>query len=179
MHWHKKEVENIKTRRLTELALLAATALAIFIVELQIPNPFPVPGVKLGLSNIITVYMVYHYRPAEVSLVLITRILLGALFSGNLISLVYSLSGGILCLAGMLALHRFIPEKSLWFASVAGAVLHNAGQIAAAMVVLGTTAVLAYFPFLLVSGCLAGLFTGLCAQSAVFGLRRAGITPHH
>ena len=176
MRWHDlKEVDTIKTKRLTELALLATIALTIFIVELQIPNPFPIPGVKLGLANIITVYMVYHYRPGETVLVLLTRILLGALFSGNIMSLFYSLTGGMLCLGGMLVLRRFIPEKSLWFASVVGAVLHNIGQIAAAMVVLGTTTVFVYFPFLLVSGCLAGTFTGFCAQSAVVGLRRAGI----
>ena len=77
----------MKTRKLTELALLAAIALAIFLVELRIPNPIPIPGVKLGLANIVTVYAIYQYRPGEVLLLVMTRILLGGIFGGNLMSL--------------------------------------------------------------------------------------------
>lgn len=161
----------MRTKRLTELALLATIALTIFTIELRIPNPFPIPGIKLGLANIITVYALYHYRAGEVLVVLLTRILLGALFAGSMMSLFYSLAGGMLCLAGMLLLRHVIPEQGIWFASVIGAILHNAGQIAVAVLVTGTVGVVAYFPILLVSGCLAGLFTGLCAQTAIRGLR--------
>ncbi len=117
----------MKARKLTELAMLTALALIIFIVELQIPNPFPIPGVKLGLSNIITVYAVYHYRAREVFLIVLIRILLGSFFSGNMMALMYSMAGGMLCLLGMLL----------------------------------------YLPFLLVSGCLTGAFTGGCAQLVI------------
>lgn len=163
----------MQTKRLTQLALLTTVALTIFIIELRIPNPFPIPGIKLGLANIITVYAVYHYRAREVLMVLLARILLGALFAGNMMSLLYSLTGGMLCLAGMLALRRIIPEQGIWFSSMVGAVLHNAGQIMVAILVTGTPGIVAYFPILLVSGCLAGLFTGLCAQAAVRSLRSA------
>lgn len=166
----------MKTKRLTELALLTTVALTIFIVELRIPNPFPIPGVKLGLANIITIYAVYHYRAREAAMVLFSRILLGALFAGSAMTLLYSLSGGTLCFLGMLLLRRFIPESSLWFASVIGAVLHNTGQILIAVLITGTIGILAYFPFLLVSGCLAGVFTGLCAQTVTAGLKRT--KPH-
>lgn len=161
----------MRTKRLTELALLATIALTIFTIELRIPNPFPVPGIKLGLANIITVYALYHYRAGEVLMVLLTRIFLGALFAGSMMSLLYSLAGGMFCLAGMLLLRHVIPEQGIWFASVIGAVLHNAGQIAVAVLVTRTIGVIAYFPILLVSGCLAGLFTGLCAQAVICGLR--------
>ena len=154
----------MKTKKLTELALLATIALTIFLVELRIPNPVPIPGVKLGLANIGTVYAVYRYRPGEVLLLVLTRIILGAVFSGNLMALLYSLSGGLLCLAGVLLLCRVIPEELLWTVSILGAVLHNIGQIGAAILVTGTPGVVAYLPFLLVSGCCAGAFTGLCAQ---------------
>ena len=107
-------------------------------------------------------------------MVLLVRILLGAVFSGNLMALLYSFSGGCLCLAGMLALRHVIPERTLWFSSMLGAVLHNIGQLSAAMLVTRTAAVFAYFPLLLVSGCLAGAFTGLCAQGALATLRRTG-----
>ena len=154
----------MKTKRLTELSLFTAAALIIFIVELQIPNPFPIPGIKLGLANIITVYAVYHYRPHEVALIVAARLILGTVFSGNITALIYSAAGGFLCLLGMLLLKKLIDEKHLWMSSVLGAVLHNTGQMAAALIVMRTPQLLLYYPFLLVSGCLAGAFTGLCAQ---------------
>ena len=153
-----------KVKRLTELAVLTAIALIIFVIELQIPNPFPVPGIKPGLANIITVYAVYHYKVHEVAALVAVRLILGSVFSGNFTALIYSASGAVLCLAGMLILRRFIDEKHLWTASVIGAVLHNTGQLAAAMLVMRTPQLMMYYPFLLVSGCLSGAFTGLCAQ---------------
>jgi len=168
----------MKTKRLTELALLATIALTIFVIEQQIPNPIPVPGVKLGLANIITVYAVYRYRPGEVLLLLMTRIILGSIFGGNLLALLYSAAGGLLCLAGMIPLHRVIPENALWLSSILGAVLHNTGQISVAVLLTGPLSVLMYFPFLLVSGCCAGAFTGQCAQfliSRVKAFSSAGI----
>lgn len=157
----------MKTKKLTELALLATIALTIFLVELRIPNPIPIPGVKLGMANIVTVYAVYRYRPGEVLLLVLIRIILGAVLGGNLLALLYSLSGGLLCLAGVLLLCRVIPAELLWPVSILGAVLHNMGQIGAAILITGTPGIVAYLPFLLVSGCCAGAFTGLCAQLLV------------
>jgi len=154
----------MKTKRLTELALLSAIALTIFMVEQKIPNPIPIPGVKLGLANIVTVYALYRYRPKEVLLLVSTRVILGAVFGGNLMALLYSAAGSLLCLAGMIPLHRLIPERMLWVSSILGAVLHNIGQIIVAVMVTKSIGMLLYFPFLLVSGCCAGAFTGLCAQ---------------
>ena len=143
--------------------MLTAVALIIFVVELQIPNPIPIPGAKLGLVNIITVYAVYQYRAKEVFLIVIVRNLLGAFFSGNMMALLYSLASGLLCLTGMLFLKKVIPQKYIWLCSVFGAVFHNLGQTIVACLIAGW-GMLAYFPFLLVSGCLAGAFTGGCAQ---------------
>ena len=154
----------MKVRRITELAMLTAVALIIFVVELQIPNPIPVPGVKLGLANVITVYAVYHYSPRETAMLVFTRIFLGAVFSGMMSTLLYSFAGSVLCLLGMLGLKKVIPQSSLWLASVFGAVLHNLGQITVAALVTQTAGVFTWFPFLLVSGCLSGAFTGICAQ---------------
>ena len=156
----------MKARKLTELAMLTSLALIIFIVELQIPNPFPIPGVKLGLANIITVYAVYHYTAREVFLIVFIRILLGSFFSGNMMAFMYSMAGGILCLLGMLLLRHLLSEKYIWICSVLGAVLHNIGQTAVACLIAGW-GVLLYLPFLLVSGCLAGAFTGGCAQLVI------------
>jgi heptaprenyl diphosphate synthase len=152
---------------LTELSLLTAVALIIFVIELRIPNPVPIPGVKLGLANIITVFAVYRYNAKEVAAIVITRILLGSFFSGNVIALLYSLSGGLLCLSGMLILRRMITTQYIWVCSVLGAVLHNIGQILVAVIIAGTWSIAVYLPFLLVSGCIAGAFTGFCAQIIV------------
>lgn len=157
----------MKAKKLTELALLTTLALIIFIVELRIPNPIPIPGVKLGLANVITVYALHHYRAKEVLLIVFVRILLGSIFGGNMIAMLYSFAGGLFCLAGMLILRKVISEKYIWLCSVFGAVLHNIGQITVAILITGTPAIIAYLPFLLVSGCAAGAFTGGCAQFVV------------
>ncbi len=164
MKKQERKTERADVRRMTELAMLTAVALIIFVVELQIPNPFPIPGVKLGLANIITVYAVYHYRLREVMMLVAVRIFLGALFCGVMSTLIYSFAGSVFCLAGMFVLKNVIEEKYIWFSSVLGAVLHNAGQLTAAYLITQTMGVFAYFPFLLVAGCLAGAFTGICAQ---------------
>lgn len=160
-----------KIGRLTELSLLTAIALIIFVIELQIPNISPIAGVKLGFANIITVYGVYRYKAGEIGLVLLARILLGSIFSSNPSAILYSLAGGLFCLLGMLPLKRIIPENHLWICSVLGAVLHNVGQILAAFLIMGMTSVFMYLPFLLVSGCIAGAMTGLCTQ---FLIKRLG-----
>lgn len=156
----------MKAKKLTELAMLTAVALIIFVVELQIPNPIPIPGVKLGLANIITVYAIYRYRAREVLLVVLCRTILGSIFGGNMMALFYSLAGGLLCLVGMLLFKRVLSHKHIWLCSVFGAVFHNIGQITVACLIAGI-GMLVYLPFLLLSGCLAGAFTGGCAQLVV------------
>lgn len=154
----------MKTKRIVLLGLLTGLALILFIVELRIPNPFPIPGVKLGLANIVTVYAVFRFRPQETAMIVAARVLLGAVFSGNPSALLYSGAGAVCCLLGMLCLRRFLPEKQLWLCSVIGAMFHNIGQIAAACAVMGSLSVIAYLPVLLLTGSAAGLFTGLAAQ---------------
>lgn len=153
----------MKTKRLTQLSLLTAAALIIFVVELRLPDILPIPGVKAGLANIITVYAVYRFSAGETALMLASRVLLGAFFAANLSALIYSASGAALCLTGMLILRKVIPVRYIWLCSIIGGILHNTGQIAAAIAVTGTVAVLAYYPILVVSGSIAGLFTGLSA----------------
>jgi len=154
----------MKTKRLAELSMLTAAALIIFIVELRFPDILPIPGVKLGLANIITVYAVYRFSGKEVFLMVLTRVILGAVFSTNLSALIYSLAGALLCLAGMLLLRKIIPVKYLWLCSIIGAMLHNTGQMAVAVLVIRSAAVMAYYPVLIAAGCIAGAFTGICAQ---------------
>ena len=162
----------MKTKRLAELALLTAVALIIFIVELRIPDIIPIPGVKLGLANIITVYAVYKYSAKETAMIVFARVLLGAIFGGNISAMIYSMSGAVFCLVGMLAVKRIVRMKYIWLSSILGSILHNTGQIVIAIVMMKSFAVLSHYPFLIISGCIAGCFTGICAQL----LLKRGIT---
>ena len=154
-------------RRLTRGALLTAIALTIFMVEAQIPTPIPIPGVKLGLSNIITVYAMYLLGPADTLMILLSRIFLGAVFSGQMMTLLYSLGGGLCCYVAMLVLRRIISKDHLWLTSASCGLFHNLGQLTVAAGVMKTWAVMAYLPYLVVAGVCAGVFTGLCTQFVV------------
>lgn len=155
----------MSAKKMTQLSLLTAAALILYVIELRLPSPVPIPGVKLGLANIITVVAVYRFRPHEVFLLVAARVILGALFAGNFSALLFSACGAFLCLGGMLPVRRVLSERELPLCSVLGAMLHNIGQTAAAVWVMQSAGVLAYLPILMVTGCVAGLFTGLCAAA--------------
>ena len=152
-------------KKLLRLALLTGLSLVLFIVENQIPAPVPVPGVKLGLGNVIVVTVLFLYGPKEALALLVCKILLSALLTGNLGALAYSAAGGLLSWAGMCLLRPLLREKQLWAASVLGAMLHNLGQLLAAIAIAATPGLIAYLPVLLLSGMITGLFTGLAAQA--------------
>ncbi len=154
----------LKARKLTLMALLSAIALTIFMVEAQIPSPVPLPGVKLGLSNIVTVFAVFALGGREAAAILFVRIFLGAAFAGNFSSILYSAAGGLLAILTTIALRRILTDNQLWVASVAGAMAHAVGQMAMAIAVTGTPAIALYLPAMLACSVVSGVFTGLCAQ---------------
>ena len=162
----------MRTRRLTTLALFATLALAIYSLESLLPPIVPIPGIKLGLANIVTLLVLHLYCARDAALVLLVRILLSALLFGQALSLLYSICGGLLCFIAMTLssrlLHRHFPELT----SILGGIFHNAGQLLIALVITGVPAVLACMPYLLISGIVTGLFTGLCARFALRYLRR-------
>jgi len=162
------------TRRLTRLALLTAIALTIFMVEAQIPAVFAIPGIKLGLANIVTVWVMFTYGPGDAALVLSARVFLGAVFSGHMSTLLYSAGGGLLSWCALWLLSRVLTRGQLWLASPVSGVFHNLGQLLVAAGVMKTTVVFAYLPFLLIAGVCAGLFTGLCAQFLSWRLDKVG-----
>lgn len=164
----------MKVKTMTRMALLSAIALTIFWVEAQIPMPIPVHGVKLGLANVVTVYAVFSLGAWEAGGILLVRVLLGSLFSGQMMSLLYSAVGGVLALLTALGLKRILTGTQIWVASCFSAVAHNLGQIAVAIAITRTPALLSYLPVLLVSGLLTGLFTGLAAQTLLQHLHKIG-----
>lgn len=154
----------MKTKRVVLNALFTAIALTLFLVELQIPSVVPIPGVKLGLANVVTVVALYLLSPADALAILFVRILLGAVFGGNMMALWYSAVGGALCYLAMFFLRKIVTERQIWALSAVGAIAHNVGQMAVALAVTQTKELLVYLPVLLISGTLAGIFTGLAAQ---------------
>ena len=155
-------------RRITLLALLTAIALTIFMVEAQIPSLLPaIPGIKLGLANIVTLYAVFVMGAGDALLILLARVFLGAVLSGQMMTLLYSLGGGLLAWLVMVLLSKVLTRQQLWLCSPVAAVFHNIGQLLVAAGVLKSWAVMAYLPYLLLSGVITGFFTGWCAQFLV------------
>lgn len=157
----------MKTKDMTRMALLTAIALTIFLVEARIPALIPLPGVKIGLSNIVTVYAVVALGPGKAAAILFCRIFLGTVFAGNFSSVFYSAAGGLCAITVTIALRRILTKRQLWVAGALGAVAHSAGQMAVAVVVSGTVSVAAYLPAMAAISIVTGLFTGLCAQFLV------------
>lgn len=153
----------MKIRKLTVMALLSAIALTIFTLEAQIPALVPIAGVKLGLSNIVTVYAVFALGSWEAAAILFVRIFLGAVFAGNFSTILYSLAGGILAILVTILLRRILQEAQIWVAGVLGAVAHSIGQMGMAVLISGTPSLLIYLPVMIVCSIITGLFTGLCA----------------
>lgn len=154
----------LKTKKLAVLALLTAIALTIFLVEAQLPAPVPIPGVKLGLANIVTVFTVFALGPGEGAAVLFCRIFLGAVFAGNFSAILYSAAGGLCAILVTVLLRRILTPRQLWVAGALGAVAHSIGQMGAAVWISGTPGTLIYLPVMVACSIVTGLFTGLCAQ---------------
>jgi len=154
-------------KKLTTMAMLTAVALILFTVEAQIPTLVPIPGIKLGLANIITVYAIFALGPLEALGILLVRVFLGSVFSGAMVTLLYSLAGGLLCWLAMLLPRKILTKQQIWVCGVIGAVCHNLGQTMIAILLFQSLTVAVYLPLLMLSGIITGLFTGLCAQLLV------------
>lgn len=161
--WSRGNAMKITTKQLTLCAVLSALALALSYVEGMFPLPIPLPGFKLGLANIVTVYALYALGARYALSILLVRVLLGAMFAGNASALIYSLLGGFVAMLAMILLKRF-DKLSVYGVSVGGAAAHNCGQVAAAVLTLGSAAPVAYLPMLLIVALLTGALTGFIAS---------------
>ena len=155
----------MKARKLVLLALFTAIALTIFMIEAQIPSPVPIPGVKIGLANIVTVFLVFAIGSEEAAAVLFCRIFLGAVFAGNFSTIFYSAAGGFLSIVTTIGLKHILTRKQLWVAGSLAAVAHSIGQMVAAIVISATPGLAVYLPIMMAISIATGTFTGLCAQS--------------
>ena len=157
----------MKIRKLTAMAMLCAVALIIFVVEAQIPALVPIPGIKLGLSTIITVFAVFTLGSWEAAMILTVRIFLGAVFAGNFSTILYSAAGGALAILTTIGLKKLLKEAQLWVAGCLGAIAHSIGQMAMAIAITQTPGLAIYLPIMIGCSIVTGAFTGLCAQFLV------------
>lgn len=154
----------MKARKLTQMATLTAIALTIFMIEAQIPPLVPIPGIKLGLANIVSVFAVFAMGPKEAASILFARIFLGAVFAGNFSTILYSGAGGLCAIAVTIGLRKILSVQQLWVAGALSAIGHSIGQMAMAIAVTATPSLAAYLPIMIVCSVITGVFTGLCAQ---------------
>lgn len=154
----------MNTKKLTQMALLTAISMIVFLIEAQIPLPFAVPGVKLGVANVITLYAIWTLGPKEAGAILLIRVILGNLVAGSVMSMAFSLAGGLLCWVIMCLLKPVMKRNQIWIMSILGALGHNAGQLLVAAFVTGTASIAWYAPVLVIAGTITGFFTGQCAQ---------------
>lgn len=162
----------MKTKKLTRLALLTALALILFTVEAQFPLPVAIPGIKLGLSNVVSLFAVYWFGRKEAAVILAIRIVLGNLICGTVSAMLYSAAGGICCLLVMCLLCGVIPARQAWVLSILGAIAHVLGQMAAAVFIAGTASILMYLPVLLIACVATGAITGVAATLVLKRLQR-------
>lgn len=149
--------------RVAYFGVFTALALIFSYVETLIPVNLGIPGVKLGLANLIIVVALYKMRLSEAYLLSVVRVLLAGFIFGNYFSIIYSLAGGLLSLTVMALLKKW-GGFSLQGISIAGGVFHNIGQLIVAAVVVETFSVTYYFPVLLVAGLFTGLVIGIVAE---------------
>lgn len=146
--------------------VFTALGLIFSYVETLIPIQLGIPGVKLGLANLVVVIALYKMSFKETLLLSVTRVVLAGFMFANLFSIIYSLAGGILSLCVMSLLKRR-KGFSITGVSIAGGVSHNVGQLMTAMAVVESFSVSYYFPVLLVAGVITGLIIGLIAQEMI------------
>ena len=154
----------MKARKLTQMAMLTAIALTIFMIEAQIPPLVPIPGIKLGLANIVSVFAVFAMGPKEAASILFARIFLGAVFAGNFSTILYSGAGGLCAIAVTIGLRKILSVQQLWVAGALSAIGHSIGQMAMAIAITQTVGLVSYLPMMIICSIITGLFTGFCAQ---------------
>lgn len=159
-----------KTRKLTLCAVMVSLALALSWFERFIPLQMvvPLPGIKLGLANIVTLVALYLLGGRSAYAILAVRCLMGSIFAGSVTSFIFSITGGTLAMIAMMAAMR-VPFLSVYGVSILGAAAHNIGQIIASMAVMQSVYIGAYLPYLLI----VAIFTGFATGAAASGVLRS------
>lgn len=153
----------METKQITQLGLLLSVSLVLGYLESLLPVMVAVPGVKLGIANIVTMLVLYRMGGKQAFFIMLLRVVIAGFLYSGVAGIVYGLMGGVCCIAVMVCL-KHIPVFSMLGVSMAGAVFHNVGQIIAAMLVMENTGIVYYLPVLCISGVLSGLGVGFLSH---------------
>ncbi len=167
-----------KAKEVSLCAILTALALALSYTERLIPLQMfvPLPGIKLGLANIVTLLALCLLKKRYAFIILLCRCFFGAVFGGGITGFAFSLCGGMLSLGVMVAAEK-VPILSVFGVSVLGAAAHNIGQILIAMLLMNSVYIGAYLPYLLIAAVFTGLLTGSVCAGILRVLPKATVVP--
>ena len=166
-----KTPENfIKTKKLAGCAVLTSLALIFSYIEYLLPLSLAIPGIKLGLANIVSLIALYSLGPGYAFFIGIARVFLSSLLFGSAFSMIYSLAGCILSIFTMWLFKR-IDKFSISGVSMAGGVMHNIGQILIAALVMESSAVFYYLPVLILAGMVTGIGIGIISTLVINKLK--------
>lgn len=162
------------------LAILSSQCIVLSIIEGWLPVSIGIPGVKLGLANIIIIILLFYFNLSNVMLVILIKCIISSLLMGSPIIFAFSLFGGIL---STFVMWMLIKNMQKWFSlvgvSIAGAIVHNSAQIAVACFIMNDTSVIIYTPVLILSGLVAGSFTGCCSTFLLKAVRKLYIVANY
>ncbi|MFI3250675.1 MAG: Gx transporter family protein [Eubacteriales bacterium] len=156
-----------RSKTIAQCGVLTAIALTIFMIEAQFPAPLPFPGAKLGLANAITLFTVYTLGVGWGGMILLARIILGGIFAGQLLTMLYSFAGGVVCLLVLCLLRPFTTPRDFWYVSPLSAMGHNFGQILVASFIMGSDVIYYYLPYLMLLGAFSGLLVGIATREVI------------
>jgi heptaprenyl diphosphate synthase len=162
-----------RTKKMVLLGILVSQALILHIVERMFPLPVPVPGIKLGLANAISLMTIVIFGPKEAFTVVAMRTFWGSVFGGGVSSFIYSFIGGFISTMVMAIMYkRYRNLFSIPTISVVGAIFHNIGQILVASLIVQNAKLFYYLPLLLISAVITGLFIGITVQYTLRPIKR-------
>lgn len=161
----------MNTKKTAVMGLCIALAMIMSYIETLFPLNFAVPGIKMGLANIVIIFILYKVGLKEAFIVSIIRVILVSLLFGNVMSMAYGLSGAFLSLLLMSILKK-ADTFSVVGVSVVGAISHNAGQIIIAIIVMGAKEIAYYLPALCISGTVTGILIGIVSSIVVNRIKK-------
>ncbi len=165
IHGSRNKIYMKKINKMVFISLIVAQSLIMFIIENQIPYPFIAPGAKIGLSNLFVVISLYIFDGHTALVVVILKVILSSIITGNMSSFLYSMSGGLLSLFFMSIEKKYLKDiVSILGVSITGAVMHNFAQIVVASLITGSFTLFLYLPVLTPLAILSGLFIGLVSK---------------
>ena len=150
----------MKTKKVAMLGLTIALAMIMSYIEVLVPLSFAVPGIKMGLANIVIIFVLYKIGTKEAILVSLIRVILVSLLFSNVMAMAYSIAGAVLSLSIMWLLKK-TDKFSFVGVSIAGGIMHNVGQIIMAVILLGTEQIALYLPVLIITGTATGVVIGI------------------